>query len=181
MIGLVNGFLITTLRIVPFSVTLGMVGIAGGLAKWAAHEQTVNAPPSWVNVLLVTFPRPSWLVLPLGVWITLALAALAALILARTVFGRHIFALGSNEAAARACGIDTARLRVATYGSAGVLFGLAGVMQMSRPRQGDPTVANGAAVGIIAAAAIRGGSLTGRGGRLPRPMNRALILAFLPH
>jgi ribose transport system permease protein len=95
-----------------------MLGIARGLAKWAAHEQTVNAPSTWVNDLLVTFPKPSWLVLPLGVWITVALAVLVAIMLARTVFGRRIFALGSNEAAARACGIDTSRLKVATYGSA---------------------------------------------------------------
>lgn len=179
VIGLVNGLLITTLRVVPFIVTLGMLGVARGLAKWAAHEQTVNAPPSWVNDLLVTFPHPSWLVLPPGVWITLALAALAALVLARTVFGRHIFALGSNEAAARACGIDTARLRVATYGSAGVLFGLAGVMQMSRLRQGDPTVANGAELDIIAAVVIGGASLAGGEGSIAGSMIGALIMAFL--
>ena len=178
-VGFANGFLITTLRVVPFIVTLGMLGIARGLAKWAAHEQTVNAPPTWVNNLLVTFPKPAWLVLPPGVWISLLLAVLVAIMLARTVFGRRIFALGSNEAAARACGIDTSRLKIATYTSAGLLFGLAGVMQMSRLRQGDPTVANGAELDIIAAVVIGGASLAGGEGSILGSMIGALIMAFL--
>jgi ribose transport system permease protein len=179
VVGFINGTLVTKLRVVPFIVTLGMLGVARGVAKWAAHEQTVNVPSSWVSELLVTFPRPAWLLLPVGVWVTVALAALAALILSRTVFGRHIFALGSNEAAARACGIDTSRLRIATYTSAGLLFGLAGVMQLSRLRQGDPTVANGAELDIIAAVVIGGGSLSGGEGSILGSMIGALIMAFL--
>ena len=179
VIGLLNGLVITTLRVVPFIVTLGMLGIARGVAKWLAQEQTVNVPSTWVNDLLVTFPNPAWLILPLGVWITLVLAVLAALVLARTVFGRRIFALGSNEAAARACGVDTSRLKIATYGTAGVLFGLTGVLQMSRLRQGDPTVANGAELDIIAAVVIGGGSLSGGEGSILGSLIGALIMAFL--
>jgi ribose transport system permease protein len=100
-------------------------------------------------------------------------------VLQRTVFGRRVFALGSNEAAARACGIDTARLRTATYGVAGLLFGVAGVMQMSRLRQGDPTVANGAELDIIAAVVIGGGSLNGGEGSILGSLIGALIMAFL--
>ena len=179
MVGVINGVVITTLRVVPFIVTLGMLGIARGVAKWMAQQQTVNAPPTWVNDLLVTFPDPAWLILPLGVWIALALSVAAAFVLARTVFGRRIFALGSNEAAARACGVDTGRLKVAVYGVAGMLFGLAGVMQMSRLRQGDPTVANGAELDIIAAVVIGGASLTGGEGSILGSLIGALIMAFL--
>ena len=178
VVGLVNGVLITALRVVPFIVTLGMLGIARGVAKWVAHEQTVITPSTWVNNLLVTFPTPSWLIVAPGVWISLILAALAALVLDRTVFGRRIFALGSNEAAARACGVDTGRLKILTYTSAGLLFGLAGVMQMSRLRLGDPTVANGAELDIIAAVVIGGGSLAGGEGSIVGALIGALIMAF---
>jgi ribose transport system permease protein len=179
LIGLFNGAMITTLRVVPFIVTLGMLGIARGVAKWLAGEQTVNAPPSWVNDLLVSFPKPAWLVLPIGVWATLVLAAIAAFVLSRTVFGRRVFALGSNEAAARACGVNTGRLRIIIYGVAGCLFGLTGVMQMSRLRQGDPTVANGAELDIIAAVVIGGGRLNGGEGSIAGSIIGALIMAFL--
>ena len=179
IIGLVNGAVITTLRVVPFIATLGMLGVARGLAKWVADQQTVNVPPTWVNDLAVTFPTPAWLLLAPGVWISIFLAVLVAIVLRYTVFGRRIFALGSNEAAALACGIHTDRLKVAIYGVGGLLFGLAGVMQMSRLRQGDPTVAVGVELDIIAAVVIGGGSLSGGEGSILGSMIGALIMAFL--
>src|SRR5947207_2838893 len=106
-------------------------------------------------------------------------ATVAAIALRRTVFGRRVFALGSNEAAARACGIATDRLKLYIYGLAGLLFGLAGVMQMSRLRQGDPTVAAGLELDIIAAVVIGGGSLSGGEGSILGSMIGALIMAFL--
>jgi len=179
IVGLTNGVVITGLRVVPFIATLGMLGVARGVAKWLANEQTVNVPATWINDLLIAFPRQTWMLVPPGVWVTLALAIVAAAVLRRTVFGRRVFALGSNEAAARACGIDTNRLRLITYGSAGLLFGLAGVMQLSRLRQGDPTVAIGTELDVIAAVVIGGGSLNGGEGTIFGSMVGALIMAFL--
>jgi ribose transport system permease protein len=179
VVGIVNGLAITRLRVVPFIATLGMLGVARGMAKWFAGQQTVNVPETWVNELLVTFPKPSWLLVAPGVWVTIVLAVVAAIVLRNTVFGRRIFALGSNEMAARACGISTDRLKVWIYGLAGLLFGLAGVMQMSRLRQGDPTVAAGSELDIIAAVVIGGGSLSGGEGSIFGSLIGALIMAFL--
>jgi ribose transport system permease protein len=179
LVGVVNGVLITRLRVVPFIVTLGMLGMARGVAKWLADETTVTVPATWVNDLLLTFPNPAWLIVAPGVWITLILAVLAVVVLRHTVFGRRVFALGSNEAATKACGINTDTLKLWIYGSAGVLFGLSGVMQMSRLRLGDPTVAVGTELDVIAAVVIGGASLKGGEGSVLGAMIGALIMAFL--
>ena len=179
IVGVVNGIAITRLKVLPFIATLGMLGVARGVAKWLADQQTVNAPATWVNELAVTFPTPSWLLVAPGVWVSLALALVATFVLQRTVFGRRVFAIGSNEDAARACGVRTDRLKVWMYGLAGLLFGLAGVMQMSRLRQGDPTVAIGTELDVIAAVVIGGGSLSGGEGTIAGSLIGALVMAFL--
>jgi ribose/xylose/arabinose/galactoside ABC-type transport system permease subunit len=179
LVGLLNALAITRLRVVPFIATLGMLGVARGAAKWLASQTTVDTPPTWVNELAVTFPPVPWMVFAPAVWIALALAVLMAFVLRRTVFGRRVFALGSSEPAARACGIAIDRLKLAIYGTAGLLFGLAGVVQMSRLRQGDPTVANGTELDVIAAVVIGGGSLNGGEGSILGSMVGALVMAFL--
>src|SRR4029077_17181613 len=74
IVGAINGLAITTLRVVPFIATLGMLGVARGVAKYAANQQTVNVPPTWINELAVTFPARPWIVFAPGVWLTLLLA-----------------------------------------------------------------------------------------------------------
>jgi ribose transport system permease protein len=179
LIGLINGAVITGLKVVPFIATLGMLGVARGAAKWIGNQQTVNVPDTWVNDLAVTFPTTSWLLFAPGVWLSILLAALMVVVLRYTIFGRRVFALGSNEAAARACGIHINRLKVSIYALAGLFFGLAGVMQMSRLRQGDPTVAVGTELDVIAAVVIGGASLNGGEGSVLGSMIGALIMAFL--
>jgi ribose transport system permease protein len=179
VVGFINGSVITGLRVVPFIATLGMLGVARGVAKWLAGQEPVNASPTWVNNLVVTFPDPPWLMVAPGVWITIILAVLTAVVLRNTVFGRRVFALGSSEAAARACGIATNRLRIWVYTLAGLFVGLSGVMQMSRLRQGDPTVAAGTELDVIAAVVIGGGSLSGGQGTILGSIIGALIMSFL--
>jgi len=159
-VGLVNGAAIAGLRMTPFIITLGTLGVARGSAKWLADNETVNYDFSPINRWMMT-ANPFSTTLPAGVWVTIVLALVTSLVLRRTVFGRHLFALGSNEATARLCGIPVTRLKILTYALGGAFFGLAGLFQLSRLRQGDPTVAVGLELDIIAAVIIGGASLNG--------------------
>jgi ribose transport system permease protein len=179
VIGLVNGSIIAGLRMMPFIVTLGMMGIARGLAKWLAGNVTVNSPPGFIDDLMRRVAPNSLLPLPPGVWITLGLAIATALIMQHTVFGRYIFAIGSNEATARLCGIRVQLHKVLIYTLAGLFFGTAGLMQLSRLTQGDPTVAIGLELDMIAAVVIGGASLTGGTGSVLGSVIGALIMAVL--
>ncbi len=178
MIGLLNGSAIAGLRMTPFIITLGTLGVARGSAKWLADNQTVNYETSGINSWMIT-ADPFSRALPAGVWVAIILAMLTAMLLRNTVFGRHIFALGSNEATARLCGIATTRLKILIYTLAGGFFGLAGLFQLSRLRQGDPTVAVGLELDIIASVIIGGASLNGGVGTILGSMIGALIMAVL--
>ena len=177
--GLVNGLLITSLGIVPFIVTLGMLGMARGFAKYLADEQKVDAPASWLPDLMMKTPEPGWLLLAPGVWAMLGLAVLMAIVLRRTKFGVHITAIGSNEATARLCGVRVNRSKVAVYTLAGMFMGLAGVMQFARLTVGDPTTAMGMELDVIAAVVIGGGSLAGGAGSILGSLIGAFIMSLL--
>ena len=178
-IGFLNGLLITTLRVIPFIVTLGMLGIARGSAKWLAGNQKIDAPLSWVNNLMSRFPDPPWLVFAPAVWILLLLGVGAAILLNTTVFGRWTFAIGSNEKTARLCGVPVNRMKVVLYTLGGLLTGLAGVMEFSRLTVGDPTVAYGTELDVVAAVVIGGGSLNGGEGSILGTLIGVLIMAVL--
>ncbi len=178
--GLANGAMVTGLRIVPFIATLGMLGIARGLAKWLAGEQKIDAPASWLgDHMLAKVPTPQWLLLPPGVWLMLLLAVAMAWMLRNTVLGRNTFAIGSNESAARLCGIRVKRTKLYIYSLMGMFAGLAGVMQFCRLTVGDPTTAVGAELEVIAAVVIGGGSLAGGEGSILGTLVGAFIMSVL--
>jgi ribose transport system permease protein len=179
LVGLVNGGLITRLKLVPFIVTMGMMGIARGAAKWIAGNQKIDAPLTWVNDLMARSPRPAWLLTAPGVWIMILLAVMMSVVLRSTVFGRHVFAIGSNEATARLCGVRTDRTKIVIYTVSGLFCGLSGVMEFSRLTVGDPTVAGGLELDIIAAVVIGGGSLNGGEGGILGTMIGVFIMSFL--
>jgi ribose transport system permease protein len=106
-------------------------------------------------------------------------AVVMAVVLRYTVFGRHVFALGSNEATARLCGIRTSGTKIVIYSLSGLFCGLSGVMQFSRLTVGDPTVAVGLELDIIAAVVIGGGSLSGGQGSILGSMIGVFIMSFL--
>ena len=178
-IGMINGLIIAGFRMMPFIVTLGMMGVARGTAKWLAGNQTVNPPKTSINNLMAMLDPLHFFPLPAGIWVTIALSALMAVVMQRTIFGRHVFAIGSNEATARLCGIRVGLMKVSIYALAGLFFGLAGLMQMSRLTQGDPTAAIGLELDIIAAVVIGGASLNGGSGSISGSIIGALIMAVL--
>jgi len=178
--GFVNGLIITKLRVVPFIVTLGTLLLVRGAAKGIAHEQKVNAPMSWLNDLLATRPKGQLgSILPMGVWLLIALLIALAIFLRYTRTGRQIYAIGSNEQTARLCGVAVKRVKLLVYTLSAGFAGLAGVMQFSRLSVGDPTVAVGLELDVIAAVVIGGGSLSGGEGTVVGSIIGALIMTVI--
>jgi ribose transport system permease protein len=181
--GALNGLLVTRLRVVPFIVTLGTMLVVRGVAKGLAHDQKIDAPTSWLTELLARLPHDhTWracLLFPPGVWLLFLLALAVGGLLLYTRLGRHIFAVGSNEQAARLCGIPVARVKLAVYVLGGLFAGVAGLMQFSRLTVGDPTGANGLELNVIAAVVIGGGSLSGGEGSVTGALIGALIMQVL--
>jgi ribose transport system permease protein len=180
LVGLVSGTLVGAFRLMPFIVTLGMMGMARGISKWVANNQTVIYPDeSPINSLMFLDDLDHFFPLPWGVWVALALAVVLSVVLRQTVFGRYVFAIGSNEATARLCGIRVPLQKVLIYAAAGLFFGCAGLMQMTRLTQGDPSGAIGLELDIIAAVVIGGASLSGGTGSVLGSMIGALVIQTL--
>jgi len=177
--GLLNGQIIVRLRVVPFIATLGTLGIFRGLAKGLAGSQKIDAPPGWLPELLTKSPSAEWMVFSPGVWLMFILAVIAGLILSRTILGRYAYAIGSNEQAARVCGIRVEFNKTVIYTLGGFAAGLAGVLEFSRLTVGDPTVAMGSELDVIAAVVIGGGSLSGGEGSVLGTIVGTFIMAFL--
>jgi ribose/xylose/arabinose/galactoside ABC-type transport system permease subunit len=151
-----------------------------GVAKLVADETTVRPPlssvPDWMSGLAMPAPDPPWLLVAPGVWIMLALAVILSLVLRYTVFGRHVFALGSNEQTARLCGLNLPALKVAVYTLGGLFVGLAGVYQFAKLKVGNPTSGLGLELKIIAAVVIGGASLSGGRGTVLGTLTGALLM-----
>lgn len=178
--GALNGILVTALGVVPFIVTLGTMLALRGVAKGLAHEQKIDAPMTWVNgALAAVRPEDRWMLFPPGVWIAIVLAVVVGVVLNYTRFGRHVLAVGSNEAAARLAGVPVGRVKRLVYLIGGALVGVAGVLQFARLSVGDPTVATGLELDIIAAVVIGGASLAGGEGWVLGSLLGALIMTVI--
>lgn len=181
--GGINGLLVSYLRVVPFIVTLGTMRIYLGVAKQIAAETTVRPDPAvvptWLGDFLSIRSKALWLGLPLGVWVTFALALVLSAVLRYTVFGRYVFALGSNESTARLCGVNVRWNKVVVYTLAGFFAGVAGLYQFSRLSVGNPTSGIGLELNIIAAVVIGGGSLNGGRGSVLGTLTGAAIMAVI--
>lgn len=178
--GLLIGFVITRAKLPPFIVTLGMWGALRGAAKGLAGEQIIVTPNTWLNKLLnMPAEDQKWMLLPPGVWLLLVLALLVGGMLRYTRFGHHIFAVGSNEHAARLCGVSVERTKVLVYVLGSGFAALAGVLQFSYLTVGDPTTAAGMELDVIAAVVIGGASLAGGEGSVLGSLVGALIMTVV--
>ncbi|HXV60521.1 MAG TPA: ABC transporter permease [Vicinamibacteria bacterium] len=178
--GLASGILITRLRVAPFIVTLGMLLLIRGAAKGLGREQKVDAPITWLVELLATLPPDrKWIIVPVGVWLLLVLAGATAFLLHFTKLGVHIFSIGSSEKTARLCGVPVERIKVVVYALSGALAGVTGMLQFSRLTVGDPTVAVGLELDVIAAVVIGGGSLAGGEGGVLGTLVGAFIMTVI--
>jgi ribose/xylose/arabinose/galactoside ABC-type transport system permease subunit len=180
MCGAFNGLLIARGRLLPFIVTLGTMSMLRGGAKGLADEQLIYAPAMGLDSLLKPVPESrAWMLLPSGVWIALGVAAVMAVVLQSTRFGRHVYAVGSNEHTARLCGVRVERVKISVYTIAGALAGLAGVMAFANLTVGDPTTSAGLELDVIAAVVIGGGSLSGGEGSVLGALLGACLMAVL--
>jgi ribose transport system permease protein len=177
--GLATGAIVTRLQIAPFIVTLGSMSILRGAAKGIANEQKIDVDPRGLDALTAPTAHGPLAAVPPSVWIAVAIAVFFAAVLRYTRFGRHVFAVGSNEATARLCGVEVDRVRIAVYAIAGLLAGVAGVMEFSTLTVGDPTDSMGLELEVIAAVVIGGASLSGGEGTILGSMVGALLMTVI--
>jgi ribose transport system permease protein len=179
--GAVNGVLVTGLRLVPFIATLGTMLLFRGLAEVISDQKKIQAAaPDWLATLLDPPLEGSVKLVCTGVWIVIVLGALLAFVLRATVFGRHVLAVGSNEAAAHLCGVPIARTKIAVYALGGLFTALAGVFEFNNlNRQGNPTSGVGLELEVIAAVVIGGASLSGGRASVLGSLLGALLMTTL--
>jgi len=173
--GTVNGQLVTRALVPAFIVTLGMLGIARGLALVISGGRVIYGLPP--ELLYLGQGRPFGIPMPVVIFV--ATAIVAHCVLAYTRFGRHTLAIGDSEGAARAAGIRVDRHRRVLYTLSGALAGLAGMLFMARINSGDPTAGLNYELTAITAAIIGGTNLFGGRGSILGTMIGALIMGVL--
>jgi ribose/xylose/arabinose/galactoside ABC-type transport system permease subunit len=178
--GLTSGLLVTGFRIPPFVVTLGMMSIARGLAFWISGRTQLAFPrggrPEWVDLVSEVHPAT---IFNVAFWSLVVLAAVVALLLRYSILGRYAYAIGSNEAAARLCGVPIERYKILIYSLAGLLTGWAGILFFARGNAGDPSGGKELELKVIAAVVIGGASLKGGIGTVSGALLGVLIIEIL--
>ncbi len=173
--GFVNGTLVTRLKINPFIVTLGTMGIIRGLTLLISNGLPVHQIPKDFSYL----GEGMLLGVPFVLWLLVICALAVHVILEHTRLGRYAFAIGSNPDAAYYAGIPVNFHTVAVYSICGMLTGLAGMIEASRLMTGQPTAGQGYELQAIAAVVIGGGSLRGGEGTVLGTLVGAFIMGLL--
>ena len=183
LVGLINGTLISRLKIPPFIATLGMLYVTKGLSLVISelspiyfHDTPAFREMAMGSALGRIIPG---LEVPNAVFILFGAALLANIILTRTILGRYTFALGSNEEATRLSGVNVVAWKTAVYTLAGMFSGIGGVLMASRLNSAQPALGAGYELDAIAAVVIGGTSLSGGEGTIVGTVIGAFIMSTL--
>ena len=174
-IGIFNGALVAWGKMPAIIVTLATMGMARGLGLIYSGGYPVSGIPSWI----------SWFgvgrigVVPVPVVIMVVIYAIAWVLLQRTAFGRHVYALGGNELAARLSGVKTQRVKLAVYGISGVTAARAALILTGRLMSGQPNAGVGFELDAIAAVVLGGTAIAGGRGLILGTLIGAVLLGIL--
>ncbi|QRZ12554.1 ribose ABC transporter permease [Paracoccus methylovorus] len=174
-IGLANGALVAWGKMPAIIVTLATMGMARGLGLIYSGGYPISGIPSWI----------SWFgvgrigVVPVPVIIMVVIYAFAWVLLQRTAFGRHVYAIGGNETAARLSGVKTQRVKLAVYGISGLTSALAAVILTGRLMSGQPNAGQGFELDAIAAVVLGGTAIAGGRGLILGTLIGAVLLGIL--
>jgi ribose transport system permease protein len=179
--GLLNGLLITGLKLPPFIATLGMTFVVRGVALTITNANAWPAPDAFGILGNATLFRtgPQFPGISYPVLIMIAVAFVCHFVLRKTRIGRYTFAIGSNEEAARLSGIRVARVKIVNYMICAALAGLVGVILASRMVTSQPNSASGYELNAIAASVIGGTSLMGGVGTIAGTVIGSFIMGIL--
>lgn len=172
--GAINAVLITGIGLIPFIATLGTMSIFRGLGTGIVSGQTVNAANNFTVI-----GQGYWGPIPISAVILFVLTAATAFLMNNTAWGRHIYAVGGGESAARLCGINVKRVKWMMYIAASILGAIGGIVLAARLGSATPSNALGYELICIAAAVIGGASLTGGEGTMVGVLIGAALLALI--
>lgn len=175
LFGVLNGLLVTRIKLPPFIVTLGTLNIAFAATQLYSSSQTVTELPEAMQALGGTF-RLGGTSVVYGVVLMLALYVVAWFVLRETAAGRHVYAVGNSPEAARLTGIPTQRVVLGVYVVAGLLYGIAAVLSIARTGVGDPNAGQTDNLDSITAVVLGGTSLFGGRGAVLGSLVGALIV-----
>ncbi|MDZ5455914.1 ABC transporter permease [Azohydromonas lata] len=173
--GLLNGLLVTKVKLPPFIVTLGTMNIAFAVTQLYSQSQTITELPSSLISLGETFTIGSTSI-AWGVLLMLALYGITSFALKETARGRHVYAVGNNPEATRLTGIPTQRVLLGVYVLAGLFYGLASLLSVGRTGVGDPNAGQTENLDAITAVVLGGTSLFGGRGAVLGTLVGALIV-----
>lgn len=177
-LGAFIGFLVGYLKLNSLIVTLGMLSAIHGLTLTYSGGQNmdiVNKEGTWFSI----FGQGSAMGIPIPILIFVALAALLGIILGKTPFGRHVYAVGGNGTAATFSGIKRARVVFVCYVMSAFCVAVAGLIQASRSLGSQNTVGQGLELDVLAAVILGGASLLGGSGTIFKTVIGVLILGFI--